>query len=185
MVPSTDDSTAGSPFAEDSSKLSSIVSQLPSVHHNRTKRQRRSVEEPAMPMMPLVNDIFPETSYLPSSSSIIMPIQQLQGIPVNQPMIQLQTLPLPMTSVLSSSQSVSQPSQLVQTVDAISLEQPSVDPHALQHPVVLQETLKQEIKQEMDGKAVTFQLCPGAEDPSVDHAEEMDSKRVKDCLYTV
>lgn len=184
VVPTPDETTLGSPFAEDSSKLSSIVSQLPSVHHNRNKRQRRSVEEAGIPIIPIVNDMFQDPSYLPPSSSILMPIQQIQGLHVSQPIIQIQNLPLSMTPVLPSSQSVTQPSQLVPGVEPISLEQPPVD-HTLQHPVVMQE-IKPEIKSEVDGKAVTFQLCQGAEEqPMGDQDEEMDSKRVKDCLYSV
>lgn len=177
VVPTPDETPTTSPFAEDSSKLSSIVSQLPSVHHNRSKRQRRMVEDTTLPMIPVVNDIFPESQYL-QTSSLMMPIQQLQGIPVNQQMIQLQQLPISMTPVLTTNQPVGQPSQVVQSVDPMSLEQPQVDPHPVQHPVVIQEAMKQDGKQESDGKNVTFHLCQPNEEQPDDHVPEMDVKRV-------
>lgn len=111
-----------SPFAEDSTKLSSIVSHLPSVHHNRSKRPRRLVEEPTIPMMSGINDMFSDNQYLQNPSSITMSLP-IQSIPVNQSMIPLQQLPMSLGPVISTTQPVNQLSQFIQSVDPLVLEQ--------------------------------------------------------------
>ena len=110
----------------------------------------------------------------------MMPIQ---GIPVSQPMIQIQQIPLNVTTVLSTNQSVSQPPSLVQTVEPISLDQTPVDNSSIQHAVVMQDS----IKQEPDTKNITFHLGQANDEGSgnEDRNLEMDVKRVKDVLYSV
>ena len=170
---------SSSPFAEDSSKLSSIVSHLPSVHHSRNKRQRRVVDDTSMPIMPMVNEVYPDGQFI-TNPSIMM---SLQGIPVSQSMIQIQQIPLNVTTVLPTNQNVSQPPSLVQTVEPISLDQTPVDNSSIQHAVVMQDS----IKQEPDTKNITFHLGQANDEGSgnEDRNLEMDVKRVKDVLYSV
>lgn len=132
-----------------------------------------------------INDMFSDNQYLQNPSSITMPLP-IQSIPVNQSMIPLQQLPMSLAPVLPPTQPVSQFSQMIQSVDPLVLEQSPVDSHAVQQAVVLQETVKQEsIKTEGDNKNVTFHLCQPNEEQIDDDRNEMDVKRVKECLYSV
>lgn len=133
-----------------------------------------------MPMMPMVNEVYTDGQFITNTPSLMMPIQ---GIPVSQPMIQIQQIPLNVTTVLSTSQSVSQPPSLVQTVEPISLDQTPVDNSSIQHAVVMQDS----IKQEPDTKNITFHLGQANDEGSgnEDRNLEMDVKRVKDVLYSV
>lgn len=143
------------------------------------------MEEPTIPMMSGINDMFSENQYLQNPSSITMPLP-IQSIPVNQSMIPFQQLPMSLGPVISTTQPVSQLSQFIQSVDPLVLEQSSVDGHPVQQAVVLQESVKQEsIKTEGDAKNVTFHLCQPNEEQTVDDRNEMDVKRVKECLYSV
>ena len=133
-----------------------------------------------MPMMPMVNEVYTDGQFITNTPSLMMPIQ---GIPVSQPMIQIQQIPLNVTTVLSTRQSVSQPPSLVQTVEPISLDQTPVDNSSIQHAVVMQDS----IKQEPDTKNITFHLGQANDEGSgnEDRNLEMDVKRVKDVLYSV
>ena len=131
-------------------------------------------------MMPMVNEVYTDGQFITNTPSLMMPIQ---GIPVSQPMIQIQQIPLNVTTVLSTNQSVSQPPSLVQTVEPISLDQTPVDNSSIQHAVVMQDS----IKQEPDTKNITFHLGQANDEGSgnEDRNLEMDVKRVKDVLYSV
>lgn len=75
VVPITEDIPLTSPFAEDSSKLNNIISGLPSVHHNRGKRQRREAEQQSVQMVMYENY---DTNYM-NGNGVLGPADERHG----------------------------------------------------------------------------------------------------------
>lgn len=182
VVTPSDDPSVASPFSADSAKLTGMLSTIPPVHHSRTKRSRRTQEEPGnMPLVTMVGDVF-ETGYMNSGQTMAMTMQMapitgmsmMQMQPVQVQSVQMQMLPqmqiLSQMPVMPESlQEVSQESQQALPPDL----QNHTDTHELSVEGI---TTKHEPEILENEKGVTFHL-------SKNETEEPSSKRSAVDLY--
>ena len=117
-----DENIATSPFT-DNSKFTGALANLPSVHHSRSKRPRRSAEESAISMVPSMVDMY-DTALLSSTAPIMtmqmLPQSGLHGLGVIPSMsmqtVQVQSMPMqiiPQMQILPQMQVI--PEQMAET----------------------------------------------------------------------
>lgn len=206
VVPMTEDIPLTSPFAEDSSKLNNIISGLPSVHHNRGKRQRREAEQQSVQMVMYENY---DTNYMNGNGVLVpqmsgmgnmngmQPMQSMQSMQSMQPMQSMQmmghvqmmpqSLPQNVPSVIPMQLQVLQnpggvlggQPQMVQPVDGVLMDQQTLDMQAL--PRAQEGELHKPRLDDAEEKGVAYHLVHGG-DAMSGLPDEMDDKRVKE-LY--
>ena len=168
VVPINEEIPVTSPFAEDSSKLNTLISGLPSIHHNRGKRQRREPDQ--QQGLPMVMYDGYEGNYINSNGVIVSPLnnlsslsgiqsmQPIQSIQPMQMMSHVQMMPQNVPSVIPMQLQVLQnPSgvmgsqaSLVQPVDGVMIDQQSLDLQSLQQVHDVQRSQESDLhKQQM------------------------------------
>ena len=211
VAPLTEETPLTSPFAEDSSKLNNILSGLPSVHHNRAKRQRREAEQQTLPMV--MYDGY-DGNYISNNNVLVSPMNSMsnmngmssmnsmsnmngmsnmQGMQPMQMMghVQMlqQSMPQNVPSVIPMQLQVLQnpngvmngQAQMVQPVDGVMMDQQTLDMQALPRG---ENDLHKTRLEDVEEKGVAYHMVHGGDVMGV--GDEMDDKRVKELyVYSV